>query len=221
MQLFESLFANRVSRCRKLHNIARSVLILDEVQTLPEGLLEPILDVLKTLVSDFGVSVVFSSATQPAFEDSSNLRGIQDNIREIVPGPQAYFAKLRRVNYEMADRRWTWHELAERVRAYPQCLVVLNRKKDASGVLDALGDPGAFHLSTLLYPAHRKRVLAEIKWRLREELPCRVISTQVIEAGVDVDFPVVFRAIGPLDRIVQAAGRCNREGTNSGGAGRL
>ena len=221
VQLFESLFANRVSRCRKLHNIARSVVILDEVQTLPEGLLEPILDVLKTLVADFGVSVVFSSATQPAFESSTSLKGIPEEIREIVPGPQAYFAKLRRVNYEMGDGPWGWKELAERVREHPQCLVVLNRKRDALDTLDALGDPDAFHLSTLLYPAHRKRVLAEIKRRLHEGLPCRVISTQVIEAGVDVDFPVVFRALGPLDRIVQAAGRCNREGTKSDGPGNV
>jgi CRISPR-associated endonuclease/helicase Cas3 len=212
VQLFESLFSNRASACRKLHNVARSVLILDEVQTLPEGLLAPILDALKTLVARYHVTVVLSSATQPAFENSAYLRGIESEIREIVPAPEHFFRELQRVDYERPAQPWTWQELAENVRPYERCLVICNRKKDALAVWEALGDDDAFHLSTLLYPAHRKRLLAEIRSRLDAGLRCRVISTQVVEAGVDLDFPIVFRAMGPLDRIVQAAGRCNREG---------
>lgn len=209
IQLFESLFSNRVSGCRKLHNLARSVLILDEVQTLPEGLLAPILDVLKELVTPrYGATVVFSSATQPAFE---HLEAMIHNAREIVPEPSKYFDALRRVRYERPVDPWTWADLAERVREHPKALVILNRRKDALAALESLGDPEAFHLSTLLYPAHRKRVLDDIRNSLAEGKPCRLIATQVVEAGVDLDFPVVFRAMGPLDRIVQAAGRCNRE----------
>jgi CRISPR-associated endonuclease/helicase Cas3 len=212
VQLFESLFSNRVSACRKLHNVARSVLILDEVQTLPEGLLAPILDALKTLVVRYHVTVVLSSATQPAFENSAYLKGIEAEIREVVPAPEHYFRELKRVDYEQSAEPWTWKDLSEQIRPYERCLVICNRKRDALALWEALGDKDAFHLSTLLYPAHRKRLLAEIRSRLQAGLPCRVISTQVVEAGVDLDFPVVFRAMGPLDRIVQAAGRCNREG---------
>lgn len=212
VQFFESLFSNRVSACRKLHNMARSVLILDEVQTLPEGLLAPILDALKTLVAKYHVTVVLSSATQPAFESSAYLKGIESEIREIVPAPEHFFRELKRVCYERPAHPWTWQELAGHVRPHERCLVICNRKKDALAVWVALGDDDAFLLSTLLYPAHRKRLLAEIRSRLDAALPCRVISTQVVEAGVDLDFPIVFRALGPLDRIVQAAGRCNREG---------
>ncbi len=208
VQLFESLFSNRVAACRKLHNLAKSVLILDEVQTLPEGLLEPILDVLKELVARYQVTVVFSSATQPAFE---RVQGAVKDAVEIIPQADRYFETLKRVEYRRFFDPWTWETVAERVRQHPSAMVVLNRKKDALAVLDALGDPDAFHLSTLLCPAHRKRILAEVHSRLANKRSCRLIATQVVEAGVDLDFPVVFRAMGPLDRIVQAAGRCNRE----------
>lgn len=209
VQLFESLFSNRVSACRKLHNIAKSVIILDEAQTLPEGLLEPILDVLRELVARYRVTVVFSSATQPAFQF---IQKAVEDPREIVPEPERYFHSLRRVRYERPSTPWTWEDLSAQVKKYTSVMVVLNRKKDALSVLDSLGDPEAYHLSTLLYPAHRRRVLAEIRAKLARKEPCRLIATQVVEAGVDLDFPVVFRAVGPLDRIVQAGGRCNREG---------
>lgn len=221
VQLFESLFANRPSRCRKLHNIARSVIILDEVQTLPTHLLVPILDVLQDLTEYYGVSVVLSTATQPALDDSPYLRGLRD-VREIVPNPERYFSLLKRVEYELPARKekWSWERVASVMSENPQCLTVVNTKKDAQALINILDDPDALHLSTLLCGAHRREVIAEVKRRLSAGRPCRLVSTQVIEAGVDLDFSLVLRAIGPLDRIVQAAGRCNREGRLTDHSGR-
>ncbi|MDN5361719.1 MAG: CRISPR-associated endonuclease/helicase Cas3 [Moorella sp. (in: firmicutes)] len=213
VQLFESLFANNSSSCRKLHNIAASVIILDEAQTLPVNLLEPILDVLKQLVQFYGVTVVLCSATQPALEDSPFLHGLPD-VREIIPEPQRYFNILKRVDYQLPPdgEEWTWEQVAEVLRQSPRGMAVVNTKKDALALLEALNDPEALHLSTLLCGAHRRQVLGEVRRRLQNGRPCRLVATQVVEAGVDLDFPLVFRALGPLDRIVQAAGRCNREG---------
>ncbi|MCL0034847.1 CRISPR-associated helicase Cas3' [Dehalococcoidia bacterium] len=212
VQLFESLFANRASRCRKLHNIVRSVLILDEVQMLPTELLAPILDVLQDLADHYSVTVVLCSATQPAFEDSPYVRGFRE-IRDIVPNPDRYFDELKRVHYELPQGgEWSWEQVATKMHLASQCMAVVNTKKDALALLDALNDPNALHLSTLLCGAHRRDVLAEVHNRLHAGKPCRLVATQVVEAGVDLDFPVVLRAMGPLDRIVQAAGRCNREG---------
>jgi CRISPR-associated endonuclease/helicase Cas3 len=211
VQLFESLFANRPSRCRKLHNLARSVLILDEVQTLPTRLLDPILDALRELVAHYGVSVVLCTATQPALDDRAHLKGLP-NVREIAPNPERLFLDLRRVTYVWTAEKMRWQEIADQMRKEPQALAVLNTKKDAIGLLDALNDPTALHLSTSLCGAHRRGVLSDVKRRLKSGEHCRLISTQVVEAGVDLDFPLVLRAVGPLDRVVQAAGRCNREG---------
>ncbi len=213
VQLFESLFSNKPSRCRKLHNIARSVLVLDEVQTLPVHLLRPILNVLRELVDHYGVTLVLSTATQPAFSgESPYLTGFEPEPTEIVPDPGKYFQALKRVEYEIEDEQWDWERVAEEMLKHPQALCVVNSRKDAVDLFRLLDDPSALHLSTLMCPAHRRDTLDEIRRRLRDGEPCRVVSTQVVEAGVDLDFPVVLRAIGPLDRIVQAAGRCNREG---------
>jgi len=216
VQLFESLFSNRTSKCRKLHNLAGSVVILDEVQTLPPELLAPTLSMLRNLVEDYKVSVVLCTATQPALQSTpflTELEGI--DIREIVPEYRSHFEVLKRVDYEFREEPIAIADLVEELAAEEQVLAVFNSRKDALSVISMLGErDDAFHLSTLLCPAHRKKVLAEVRRRLdgKEKEPICLISTQVIEAGVDVDFPIVYRVLGPLDRIVQVAGRCNREG---------
>jgi CRISPR-associated endonuclease/helicase Cas3 len=211
VQLFESLFADGASRCRKLHRLARSVIILDEAQALPAHLLTPILDVVRQLCEHYGATVVLSTATPPAFETIPVFRSLPTT--EIVPDAERHFAALERVRYEWyTDRTLTWDEVADHAREERQALAVLNTKRDALALLDALDDPGALHLSTLLCGAHRREVIATERRRLAAGERCLLISTQVVEAGVDLDFPLVLRALGPLDAIIQAAGRCNREG---------
>ena len=211
VQLFESLFASSTSQCRKLHRLARSVIILDEAQALPSHLLRPILDALRELCAHYGATVVISTATQPAFEAIPEFAELP--ATEIVPDPAHFFRSLKRVSYEWrTDPPLGWPEVADIMRGESRALAVVNTKKDAMALLDALGDPQALHLSTLLCGAHRRNVIAEVKRRLKAGEPCRLVSTQVVEAGVDIDFPLVLRAMGPLDAIIQSAGRCNREG---------
>lgn len=214
VQFFESLFSNKTSKLRKVHRIAKSVVIIDEVQTLPTDLLNPMLDMLRLLITHAGVSVVLCTATQPPFERISKGIELPEAI-ELAPNKDAAFEALSRVSYVWPvpnEPSKDWDEIAEILRNEPQILAVLNTRKDSLALFDALGDDNALYLSTLLCAEHRRAVITEIKRRLREDDDCRVISTQVVEAGVDLDFPVVLRALGPLDRIVQAAGRCNREG---------
>jgi len=210
VQLFESLFSNRRSRCRKLHNIANSVILLDEVQALPPQLLTPTCDMLAALVEGFGCTVCLCTATQPALDASSPIPVTLPKTREMAKDVPTLFSRMKRVDYEIETETCDVALLVERIRMHPTVLVVTNTKRLAREVWKALGDDDALHLSTLLCPAHRKRVLDRVKARLPG--PCRLISTQVVEAGVNLDFPVVFREFGPLDRIVQAAGRCNRNG---------
>ena len=212
VQLFESLLSNRPGNVRKLHNIAGSVVILDEAQTLPVGVLEPALDVLETLVKGYGTTVMFSSATQPAFHSISSITPV-----DIIPKHEfeQHFRTLARVCYENPPGKLSWSEIAGQLQTSDrsQIMVVLNSRKDALRLVDELeGTRSVFHLSTLLCGWHRRAILRLIRWRLKRGMPVRLISTQVVEAGVDIDFPEVWRAMGPLDRIVQAAGRCNREG---------
>lgn len=222
VQFFESLFSNRPSDCRKLHNIGRSVVLFDEVQTLPARLVPSILSAVRLLARDYGVTAVFMTATQPAFGRVASWalpNGYGWQPIEIASNPSAMAETLKRTRIELPARDTTvaWSELANRLVAETQSLCVLNTTKDARELFKlvrTLEPDAAFHLSARMCPAHRNEKLAEIRRRLSPSVnePCRLVSTQLIEAGVDVDFPCAFRALGPLDSIIQTAGRCNREG---------
>lgn len=229
VQLFESMFAAKTSRCRKLHRLAGSVIVLDEAQQLPPEFLQPILDVLNLLVKHYGVTVLLCTATQPAlnsttyFDPSMNLRGL-DGVREIIAEPDALFDAIKRVDVEL-PKDWNvctpWADTAARIAAEDCVLAIVSTRK-AARELHHLLPLGTLHLSALMCGAHRKVVIAHIKARLLAKRagtdlePLRVVSTQLVEAGVDIDFPAVFRALAGLDAIAQAAGRCNREGRLSG-----
>ena len=225
VQFFESLFAARTSRCRKLHNIVGSVVVLDEAQLLPPEFLKPILGALNLLTRHYGVTVVLSTATQPAlarqeyFDPQKNIAGL-DDVRELMQGgphvqtPDELYRDLRRVRVRLpADwqARAAWEDLAAELAAQPSVLAIVNTRRHAAA-LHALLPKGTLHLSALMCGAHRADVIDAIKARLAAGVPTRVASTQLVEAGVDLDFPVVYRALAGLDSIAQAAGRCNREG---------
>jgi len=225
VQFLESLFSSSPSKCRKLHRIPRSVVIFDEVQTLPAHLLKPTFNVFRELATNYGTSFVFSSATQPAFRKCPALPDGFDahELCEIAPSPDELFRKLRRVNYHLpkTDEVLDWPALAELMAATPQALCVVNLTRHAKQLFEELKQilphEAPIHLSSALCPQHRLSLIQVVRERLRAGQPCRVVSTQLIEAGVDVDFPVVWRALGPLDSIVQVAGRCNREGRLAAG----
>ncbi len=222
VQLFESLFANRPSACRKLHRLARSVIILDEAQTLPTGLLAPILDALRTLVRDFGASVVICTATQPALGKAQGLACGFDQVREIIPTEMHAFERLQRVRvtWPASQEPTSYEDLSDQLVRERDVLAIVHLRADARALCKALdrrlGHEETLHLSALLCAEHRSRVLADIKARKARGEPVRLVATQVVEAGVDLDFAIVYRALGGVDALAQAAGRCNREGLLEG-----
>ncbi|MCI5140768.1 MAG: CRISPR-associated helicase Cas3' [Candidatus Electrothrix sp. ATG1] len=215
VQFFDSFFANKTSKCRKLHNIANAIVIFDEVQAIPVEKLQPCIEVLRELTTNYGVSAVLCTATQPAIGKSTSFKkGLELDQAEIIKDVPSLFHELRRTTQ-------TWlgpcnqEDIAERLRQEEQALCIVSTRDQALELFAEIEDmDGAFHLSALMYPEHRSRVLKEIRERLHPDnpQPCRVVSTQLIGAGVDVDFPVVFRSLAGMDSIAQAAGRCNREG---------
>ncbi|MBC7378605.1 MAG: CRISPR-associated endonuclease Cas3'' [Burkholderiaceae bacterium] len=229
VQLLESLFADRTSRCRKLHRLAGSVIILDEAQMLPPEFLQPVLDGLNVLLTHYGITLLLCTATQPVltdmatFDPRKGLRGLPVPTA-IIDDEARLFAQLRRTTVHWPADLTTpteWPELLPCLLAHPSALVIVNTRRDAAELTRAL-PPGTLHLSAAMCGAHRQAVIEEIRQRLKAQregdaTPFYVVSTQLIEAGVDVDFPVVFRALAGLDSIAQAAGRCNREGRQAQG----
>lgn len=212
VQFFESLFANRSSRCRKLHNIANSVVILDEAQTLPIKLLRPCVAAIRELALNYRTSAVLCTATQPALKESDGFKGGLSGVRDLVSDPQSLHKQLQRVSVrhvgDLAD-----DDLVARLSEEHQVLCIVNNRRHARSLFESLRpQAGVFHLTTLMCARHRSEQLNDIRKTLKSGKPCRVISTSLIEAGVDVDFPTVYRAEAGIDSIAQAAGRCNREG---------
>lgn len=226
VQLFESLFAAKTSRCRKLHNIANSVIVLDEAQQIPRDFQKPITHMMQTLSEKYGVTWVLCTATQPDLskvQDSFGnlvMQGLE-GVYEIISNPNQLAQQLKRVEVHLPkpyDPKKSWKEIAEELKKHECVLAIVNTRKDAQELFEQLDqEPNTFHLSAQMCAKHRSEVLEEIKERLHQQKNgtgevLRVISTQLIEAGVDVDFPVVYRAMAGLDSIAQSAGRCNREG---------
>lgn len=223
VQLFESLFARRPGACRKLHRLARSVIVLDEAQTLPPGLLPTILDGITELTDRYGATVVSCTATQPALARTKLLPCGLTGLREIMPDANSLFEALRRVEVRMPPRRAapvSWPGLADALAGHDDVLAIVHLRNDARALSDALdarlGDTSTVHLSALQCPAHRSEIVASIKARKRAGERVRVVATQLVEAGVDLDFAVVYRALAGFEALAQAAGRCNREGRLAG-----
>ena len=215
VQLFESLFANRPSKCRKLHNLANSIIILDEAQALPLGLLRPCMAALDELVKHYGVTVVLCTATQPAIDKEAFKEGTGLEIRaELAPDPAGLAQRLTRVRIEHGEEL-SDDQLIDALRGHDEALVIVNSRRHALALYRkalAEGLDGVVHLTTRQYAVHRREILAQVRKDLVDRKPCRLIATSLIEAGVDVDFPRVWRAEAGLDQVLQAAGRCNREG---------
>ena len=225
VQFFESLFASKPAKCRKVHSIANSVIVMDEVQALPESFLSPILSAIDTLSEAFHCSILCCSATQPVYDedlnspdDGSDYYTPLDTRGDLVPREAKYFVPFDRVDYHLEPQTVTSQELADRLAAEHSVLCVVNSRKDAGQVYRALRDlpkvkaDEVIHLSRSMCSAHLRRAIETIKERMREGKQTKVISTQLIEAGVDLDFPCVWRAHSGLGSIIQAGGRCNREG---------
>ena len=207
VQFFESLYAAKPGRCRKLHNIVNSVVILDEAQLLPPNLLKPCVDVINLLTRHFKVTLLLATATQPS------LPGLDTPV-EIIPDTASLYSSLKRANILFPGNlndSITWEGIAADLCRHEQVLCIVNTRKDCLTLYNLLPE-GAIHLSALMCGEHRSLVIDDIKRRLQAGMPVKVVSTQLVEAGVDMDFPVIYRALSGLDSIAQAAGRCNREG---------
>lgn len=210
VQLFESMYSNKPSSVRKLHNIYNSIIILDEAQVIPNEYLKPCIKALEELVKNYCCTVLICTATQPEFEKNGLIKNF--DVIEIIDDTYKLFDDLKRVEGKFIGKQ-SVKDVCEKINSYKQVLIIVNTKKHAKEIFENLSESeGNFHLSTNMYPNHRKEIIKTIKERLKNGEECRVVSTQLIEAGVDVDFPVVFRSIAGIDSIVQAAGRCNREG---------
>lgn len=215
VQFFESLFANRPGRCRKLHNIARSVIVLDEAQSLPAQFLDCALDALRELTANYACSVVLMTATQPALQRRESLPAGLEDVHEIIPDREHLAKELERVTIHWPKHDTpprSYGEIARSMCGHDQALTIVHLRKDARRLAEELPAGKRLHLSALMCAAHRTEVLREARARLTEGKPCLLVSTQLIEAGVDISFPIVFRALAGLDSLAQAAGRCNREG---------
>ena len=211
VQFFESFYHNRSSQCRKLHNVANSVVIFDEAQMIPAGQLLPSVGVIAQLVRYFHTTAVLCTATQPVLEDLLCSFVPDLTAREICPDREDLYRSFRRVSYR--NRGKLSHEaLCRELAEHKQVLCIVNTRQEAQKVFEDLPDEGKFHLSTLMHPNHRRATLSEVRRILKSGGTCRLVSTSLIEAGVDVDFPAVYRELAGLDSIAQAAGRCNREG---------
>lgn len=211
VQFFESLFANKSSKCRKLHNIANSVIIFDEAQTLPVAFLEPCVAAMAELAAHYGSTIVLCTATQPALGEVFRQYLPNKEMKEICSNAESLYEEFRRTRVEDVGTV-ELEKLQEKLWIENQVLCIVNKRKTAQELYKGLKAEGTYCLTTLLYPASRKAKIREIKQRLQEGLPCRVIATSLIEAGVDLDFPKVYRQESGLDSVIQAAGRCNREG---------
>jgi len=215
VQFFNSFYANRPSKCRKLHNVVDAIVIFDEVQAIPVKKLKPCLEVIKELSANYGVTSVLCTATQPAINFSKSFPAGLKSVDEIVQDVAILFSALKRTE-EMYVGQLDEQSVASRLAEIEQVLCIVNTRQQALDVFDAMPDSNAnIHLSALMYPAHRTRKLCDVRQRLLNKKHCRVVSTQLIEAGVDVDFPCVYRAIAGIDNIAQAAGRCNRNGSST------
>jgi CRISPR-associated endonuclease/helicase Cas3 len=214
VQFFESLLSNEPSRCRRLHNVAGSVIVIDEAQLLPAEYLLALLDVMRQLTSHYGCSLLLSTATQPALAARDALPQGLTGVREIMTDPAGLAAGLRRIAVRWPEEGSTLpiKTIAERMGSHLQVLTIVHSRSDARRIGELLSDDGRFHLSTRMCAAHRLATLDAIREALASERTCRVVATQLVEAGVDVDFPVVYRAMAGLDSLTQAAGRCNRSG---------